>query len=201
MQNALIIFIKNAELGKVKTRLAATLGDEQALAIYKKLLSLTQKITLQIDCQRYLYYSNFIDVKDDFSESDFMKRVQIGENLGERMSNAFTEVLTMHPRAVIIGSDCAELQAGTLNEAFLHLVTHDFVLGAAEDGGYYLLGMKEAQPEVFANIEWSTDEVFAKTILNIKQLEKTISFTPTLSDLDNEIDWAKVKHLLDFPFQ
>jgi rSAM/selenodomain-associated transferase 1 len=196
MQDALIIFIKNAELGKVKTRLAATLGDEQALDIYKKLLSLTQKITLQIDCQRYLYYSNFIDVNDDFSESDFTKRVQIGENLGERMSNAFTEVLTNHSKAVIIGSDCAELQGQVLSEAFAHLAAHDFVVGAAEDGGYYMLGMKEAQPEVFANIEWSTDEVFSKTIGNIKQLEKSVAFSSTLSDLDNEADWLKVKHLM-----
>jgi uncharacterized protein len=196
MQDALIIFIKNAELGKVKTRLAATLGDEKALDIYKELLSLTQKITLQVDCQRYLYYSNFIDVKDDFSESDFTKRVQIGENLGERMSNAFTEVLTNHSKAVIIGSDCAELQGEILSGAFADLAAHDFVLGAAEDGGYYMLGMKEAQPEVFANIEWSTDEVFTKTIENIKQLEKSVAFSPTLSDLDNEADWLKVKHLM-----
>ncbi len=196
MQSALIIFIKNAELGKVKTRLAATLGDEQALYIYKKLLSLTQKITLQVDCQRYLYYSNFIDVNDDFSESDFIKCVQIGENLGERMSNAFAEVLDKHSKAVIIGSDCAELQASILNEAIGGLDTHDFVVGAAEDGGYYLLGMKEIQASVFANIAWSTDHVFEKTIGNIKQLGKTLSCTPTLSDLDNEADWEKVKHLL-----
>jgi uncharacterized protein len=196
MQDALIIFIKNAELGKVKTRLAATLGDEQALDIYKKLLSLTQKIALQVDCQRYLYYSNFIDVKDDFGESDFTKRVQIGENLGERMSNAFTEVLTNHSKAVIIGSDCAELQGEILSGAFADLAAHDFVVGAAEDGGYYMLGMKEAQPKVFANIEWSTDEVFTKTIVNIKQLEKSVAFSPTLSDLDNEADWLKVKHLM-----
>lgn len=196
MQSALIIFIKNAELGKVKTRLAATLGDEQALYIYKKLLSLTQKITLQVDCQRYLYYSNFIDVNDDFSGSDFIKCVQIGENLGERMSNAFAEVLQKHSKAVIIGSDCAELQASILNEAIGSLDTHDFVVGAAEDGGYYLLGMKEIQPSVFANIEWSTGDVFEKTIGNIKHLGKTVAYTPMLSDLDNEADWEKVKHLL-----
>lgn len=196
MQSALIIFIKNAELGKVKTRLAATLGDEQALYIYKKLLSLTQKITLQVDCQRYLYYSNFIDVNDNFSGSDFIKCVQIGENLGERMSNAFAEVLQKHSKAVIIGSDCAELQASILNEAIGSLDTHDFVVGAAEDGGYYLLGMKEIQPSVFANIEWSTGDVFEKTIGNIKHLGKTVAYTPMLSDLDNEADWEKVKHLL-----
>jgi uncharacterized protein len=197
MKNALLVFIKNAELGKVKTRLAATVGDEKALSIYQQLLSLTQKITLQtIDCQRYMYYSNFINDNDNFSENDFTKCVQSGDDLGARMSNAFAEAFEKHQKVVIIGSDCAELSSKIITQAFEALETTDFVVGPAEDGGYYLLGMNAFYPAVFDNIEWSTDSVLPSTLLNINNLGKNIAYVKTLSDLDNEEDWTRVKHLL-----
>ena len=196
MSAALLIFIKNAELGKVKTRLAATLGDAKALDIYKQLLSLTQKNTLLIDCQRIVYYSDFIEQRDIWSAKDYSKAVQLGHDLGERMKNAFANAFKTYEKVVIIGSDCAELTPNILSDAFAKLATHDFVIGPAHDGGYYLLGMNTFQPSVFDNIEWSTDEVLPKTIQNIAALQKSYALLPTLSDLDNENDWNSVKHLL-----
>jgi uncharacterized protein len=76
------------------------------------------------------------------------------------------------------------------------LETTDFVVGPAEDGGYYLLGMNAFYPAVFDNIEWSTDSVLPSTLLNINNLGKNIAYVKTLSDLDNEEDWTRVKHLL-----
>ncbi|MCI5081251.1 MAG: glycosyltransferase, partial [Saprospiraceae bacterium] len=82
---ALIIFIKNPELGKVKTRLAETVGDEKALDIYKALLGHTRDVALQINADRMLYYSEYAPEEEDgWSEEDFQKYIQYGEILGER---------------------------------------------------------------------------------------------------------------------
>ncbi len=157
---------------------------------------LTQKITLVVDCQRFVYYSNFIEKNDIWHENDFQKCVQTGDDLGERMKNAFAEVLKTQQKAVIIGSDCAELNAEIINDAFAKLDSHDFVVGPAQDGGYYLLGMRTFQPSVFDNIEWSSDSVFAATISAIQTLNKSVALLPILNDLDNEADWENAKHLL-----
>lgn len=193
----LIIFIKNPKLGKVKTRLAATVGDEKALSIYKKLLSFTQKLAISLPCERMLFYSDEIEANDDWSNVFFQKNKQYGNDLGERMKNAFCEVLLTSKKAIIIGSDCAELTKEILENAFEALEKNDFVIGPAEDGGYYLLGMNHFEPTIFENINWSTAEVLSKTIEKIARLEKKVAFMPTLSDIDNEEDWKKIVHTLE----
>ena len=193
----LIIFIKNPKLGKVKTRLAATVGDEKALSIYKKLLGFTQKLAISLPCERMLFYSDEIEANDDWSNVFFQKNKQYGNDLGERMKNAFCEVLLTSKKAIIIGSDCAELTKEILENAFEALEKNDFVIGPAEDGGYYLLGMNHFEPTIFENINWSTAEVLSKTIEKIARLEKKVAFMPTLSDIDNEEDWKKIVHTLE----
>ena len=78
-----------------------------------------------------------------------------------------------------------------VQNAFQKLETHDFVIGPADDGGYYLLGMRTFVPTVFDNVVWSTEQVFPKTIENIQQLNQTYALLPTLSDIDYEEDWKK----------
>ena len=192
----LIIFIKNPKLGKVKTRLAATVGDEKALSIYKKLLDFTQKLAIPLPCERMLFYSDKIETTDNWSNVFFKKNKQYGSDLGERMKNAFQKALLTSKKAVIIGSDCAELTKEILENAFKALEENDFVIGPAEDGGYYLIGMNYFEPTVFENMNWSTEEVLPKTLEKIAQLEKKVALLPTLSDTDNEEDWKKIAHLL-----
>ena len=189
--NALIIFIKNPEKGKVKTRLAATAGDDKALQIYLELLRHTKEIALQTEASRYLFYSQRINHKDDWPIEHFHKTLQKGEDLGEKMANSLEKVLQSNQKAVIIGSDCASLTSDIVNEAFDLLDKYDFVMGPALDGGYYLLGMCTFSPEVFENIEWSSPEVGSHTLLSIDQLGKTYSLLPLLSDIDYEEDWDK----------
>ena len=88
------------------------------------------------------------------------------------------------------------LNAGILEHAFEKLLSHDFVLGPAADGGYYLIGMKKFYPAVFEGIEWSTSSVFEKTIDRINGLGKTWSTVQTLRDLDDEADWKVFEHSL-----
>lgn len=188
---ALIIFIKNAEKGKVKTRLAQTIGEERALEIYLILLAHTRKLSLGVPTQRLLFYSDFVETADQWPEPDFQKFVQDGDDLGQRMFNAFKIALEKYHKAIIIGSDCANLTSAIIEKAFLQLDHYDFVLGPATDGGYYLLGMTAAAPSLFENMEWSTDEVLATTLSRMRNLGKTCYLLPELSDIDFEEDWKK----------
>lgn len=122
MTKALIIFIKNAVLGKVKTRLASSLGEENALLIYKKLLQHTCLITKNIVADKYVFYSEQIN-DDDLWENDvFKKELQSGDDLGERMKNAFELIFKKdYQEIVIIGSDCYELNEEIMQEAFCRL--------------------------------------------------------------------------------
>lgn len=195
--NALLIFIKNPEKGKVKTRLAQTVGDDMALKIYLALLEHTQKIALAIDANRLLFYSQFIDEEDQWSNADFQKKMQASGDLGNRMMMAFRQALAQHQKVVIIGSDCASLTVEIVEKAFELLEAVDYVVGPAKDGGYYLLGMKENSPALFEDMIWSTDQVFPTTIKRIKASNKKYALLPELSDIDYEEDWKTYGWELD----
>lgn len=190
-KNALIIFIKNPELGKVKTRLAKTVGAEKALAIYIALMEHTRKIAEALPVARYLFYSQEINQKDNWSSRRFHKDLQIEGDLGVKIATAFHTVFKENEKVVIIGSDCASLTPEIVQVAFDKLDEHPFVIGPAMDGGYYLLGMNQFSPEVFRDIEWSTESVFPTTVERIESLGKTYHLLPTLSDIDYEEDWVK----------
>jgi uncharacterized protein len=185
----LIIFYRNPELGKVKTRLAATLGDERALAIYLKLVAHTRSIASQVDCDRVVWYSNFVDSEDNWPNDLFYKDRQTGETLGDRMQLAFDRAFQKgYQRVCVIGTDCLELTSEILNRAFNKLATHDAVIGPALDGGYYLLGMKKLHSELFKNKVWSTNKVFENTVNDFEQLNLSFDLLPTLTDIDEERD-------------
>jgi uncharacterized protein len=194
-KNALIIFIKNPALGKVKTRLAKTVGDEKALEIYLELSRITRENASILrgsnEVETYVFYSDFIDKNDDWSNDIFEKRVQSGEDLGDRMSNAFHEILQQHQHVCIIGSDCPTLSVDILNQSFKMLQNHNFVVGPSTDGGYYLLGISSEQYEfLFKNMEWSTENVLSETLNRIEENDKTIALLPPLTDVDEEKDWV-----------
>ncbi len=200
--NNIIIFIKNPVLGKVKTRLAATLGDQKALEIYQRLLDVTRKTVTKVNAKYHLFYSDVIDMDDDWDIQDFDKYLQQGNDLGERMSSAFRNIFSQNDasalqKVVIIGSDCPALTPDILEMAFTILGDSDVVVGPTFDGGYYLLGMKEYHPALFENISWSTDAVYQETNDKSRLLQLNIADLPTLSDIDNEADWNKA--LLENP--
>lgn len=183
-KKALIIFTRNPELGKVKTRLAKSVGDESALKIYKFLLSHTVKITENLQLDKYVYYSENIHRDDVWDPEIFKKRLQKGTDLGERMENAFTEIFSMdYKQAIIVGSDIYELSQKDIEAAFDTLQTSNFVLGPAKDGGYYLLGMKALNKAIFQNKNWGTATVLEETLNDLKD-EK-----PVLLEERNDIDY------------
>ena len=185
-ESALIIFKKNLLYGKVKTRLAATIGNARAFDVYKKLISHTYSVAKQVTCDSIVYYSSHIEKND---EHNFYKEIQYGNNLGERMKNAFNDVFQKkYSKVIIIGSDCPQLNCTIVNEAFEQLNNVDVVIGPAADGGYYLLGMKQLYTFLFENIEWSANSVFEKTVSVCKSHGVSRFHLPILHDVDVEED-------------
>ena len=144
----------------------------------------------KINAQCYLYYSDQIEL-DAWSETTFIKKVQSGIDLGDRMSNAFHEVLQIHSKAIIIGSDCPYITSLLLNQAFNLLTTKDIIIGPAVDGGYYLLGMKSNIDSVFKSMPWSESSLYEKTIEKLNQLNFTHSSLIQLEDIDTEEEWNR----------
>lgn len=193
-KHLLIIFVKNPEKGKVKTRLAATIGDDNALKVYHLLLNKTREVCCQLtDIEKHVYYSSFIDESDEWRNDSFTKKLQTGEELGERMLKSFSEGFKAgYDKIAIIGSDCFELSPKYITDAFAQLDDHDVVLGPAKDGGYYLLGMKLLYRPIFEHKKWSTESVFLDTIEDIDNLNLQHHLLPTLSDIDNEVDMRRM---------
>jgi len=188
-EELLLIFIKNPQLGKVKTRLAASIGDQKALEVYRKLLSKTHQATSSLSCARQVWYSNFIEEDDRWASRDYKKCLQQGNDLGDRMKEAFRQAFEDgYQRVVIIGSDCPDINSEILKQAFTELNQRDVVIGPSRDGGYYLLGMSSFYGGLFDGIEWSTPSVFKQTKAQIKQLGLTCDTLPMLNDIDTVED-------------
>jgi rSAM/selenodomain-associated transferase 1 len=188
-ESLLIIFYKNPELGKVKTRLASSIGDAKAFSIYLLLAEYTRRITEHLAVHKVVFYSDYIDVDDSWPHDVYQKRLQMGADLGERMENAFKSGFNEGYKSIcIIGTDCLELTRNIIEEAFRRLLTHDIVIGPANDGGYYLLGMNYFYNKLFQNKRWSSNTVLADTLADTRMLGLTSWQLETLTDVDEEKD-------------
>lgn len=185
-KKALIIFARKPQLGKVKTRLAATAGEKTALAVYEKLLVHTRMVARETGIDTYVFLT---EPTDDHFWEDFYCELQVGATLGDRMQQAFHFLfLKKYNECVIIGSDCPGLATEIIIAAFDDLQKNDVVIGPATDGGYYLLGIKEPRPALFQNIDWSTEKVFSQTIQAIEKQKLSYTEGVTLNDVDEEKD-------------
>lgn len=196
-KKALIIFTRNPELGKCKTRLAKTVGDEVALEIYKHLLQHTANISKDIKADRYVFYSEIIRKEDLWDSAFFRKKLQKGNHLGMRMQNAFTELLEMsYEKVAIIGSDLLDLDAELVNDAYALLDFNDVVIGPAIDGGYYLLAMKNLHPSLFEHKEWGTETVLNDTLIDLQNSK--VHLLKELNDIDTFEDMQHYTELKKF---
>ncbi|WP_310556966.1 TIGR04282 family arsenosugar biosynthesis glycosyltransferase [Flavobacterium sp.] len=186
----ILIFTRNPELGKVKTRLAASIGNENALEIYKFLLNHSEKIVSQVNATRRVLYSEEINTNDIWNNQLFQKKLQFGNDLGEKMQNAFADgFIDGFKKIVIIGTDLYDLEVSDIENAFLALETHNVVIGPAEDGGYYLLGLRHIPENIFSNKKWSTASVLKDTLNDIQNLKyhllETKNDIDTIDDIKN----------------
>ncbi len=193
--NALIIFVKNPLPGLVKTRLAKTIGETAAVIIYKQLLLHTQNVSTKCNADKYVFYGDFINQDDLWNNGGYQKFLQKGTGLGERMSNAFDDIFSKgYRKVIIIGSDCLEIATRHIDQAFDFLNDCDVVIGPAQDGGYYLLGMKKMYMQFFQNKSWSTGKLLPETLADISQLRLSYHLLPVLSDVDDEKDLYLLHH-------
>lgn len=193
---AIIIFAKKPEVGHVKTRLAKSIGETRALQVYEKLLWKTHSNLQSVPYDKLLYWDQIPQKLPEYLMEGYKFYEQVFADLGHRMSKAFEETFTYYNKVLIIGTDCPFITPDIVESAFEMLDENDFVLGPARDGGYYLLGKKYYEPNIFVNIKWSTSEVLSETIHKIQSLNKRFGMLPELYDIDSEPDliyWENLK--------
>ena len=191
MSVAVAILARRAELGKGKRRLAATLGDERTLQIYRALIGRCAAAALSSGLPATVYFEPEPGDKNVWPPSRFGYATQADSpDLGVRIADAATRSLAAHDAVLLIGTDCPDLTADVLREAARALETHDAVLGPSTDGGYYLLGVKAVTPGLFDGIAWSTEEVAAQTRAVLAQAGLRYRELPPLTDVDEEADWV-----------
>jgi len=182
-KNCILIFTRNPELGKVKTRLAKTIGDEKALKIYQFLLKKTLEVAQKVISDKAVFYSEKITENDNWNPEIFQKYLQVEGDLGVKMQHAFKQSFEKgYEKVAIIGSDLFDLTPEIIQEAFHALETHEVVIGPAKDGGYYLLGMKKLYQSVFENKNWGTATVLKETLEDLTN--KKVFLLEELNDVD-----------------
>ncbi len=192
----LLIFTKNPVPGRCKTRLAKTIGDVAATEVYKVLLRHTALVTKPLDAIKEVHYSDFVEADDMFSDT-FIKKVQQGNDLGDKMKNAFAKGFQQgFKHIVVIGCDLLDITTEDIDGAFNALETFDYVLGPAEDGGYYLLGMNKPNNTLFENKDWGNNSVLQDTLIDLK--DEHLALLDERNDIDTYEDLEEFKELKEY---
>ncbi|MCF6360037.1 MAG: TIGR04282 family arsenosugar biosynthesis glycosyltransferase [Cyclobacteriaceae bacterium] len=182
MNNILIVFARKPELGKVKTRLAKSVGDKKALHIYSMLLTKTLKTAKKSIGLLKTYWSSSNGVNTQF--------LQRGNDLGERMFNALKDQINPSTKVCLIGADSPQLTPEIIKKAYQLLETNDIIYGPSLDGGYYLVAIKGVVPkELFINKKWSHSKVLEEALETCEALHLKVELLPQLADIDTVEDY------------
>jgi rSAM/selenodomain-associated transferase 1 len=196
----LLVFARLPERGKVKTRLAESLGDDGALAAYQTMLRDLLSSIGQSSAETEI---EILWAPTEAANGETLRRafgdvstaMQTGATLGDRLSMAFSERFFFHAtqKIIAIGVDDPRLPRVLIDHAFALLDSCEWVIGPAEDGGYYLIGCRAAafDPEIFAEIEWGTASVFAATMRRIAEWQSSVAVLPERWDVDVVEDWKR----------
>jgi hypothetical protein len=195
MSATLIVFTRLPEPGRTKTRLAGALGDEGAAELHREMaertLAVACKSAAVAGARLEIHHTGDAEAMRRWLGDDLYYRPQVAGDLGRRMAVA----LAAGAPAVLVGTDCPDLTPAILAGAFAALADHDLVLGPAFDGGYYLIGLREPRPELFAGIAWGTDRVLAGTLAIAGDLGLTVAQLEPLADIDRPEDLDRLRTL------
>jgi len=199
MERLLIIFAKYPRPGQVKTRLAATIGDTKAAALYGQLIRHTLSVACSLN--HLIYKAVAVARKEDvapfrrrFPGADDYFAQSETPDLGLRMREALVWGAGLGSRKmVIIGTDCPWLDRRHLKKAFEALEESDVVFGPAEDGGYYLIGAKQVHPQLFSGIPWSTEAVLKTSLRRAQEAGLRYTCLESLRDLDEAEDLNRLQ--------
>ena len=189
MNRALILFAKEPQLKKVKSRLQKMLTAERVIHLYQSFLQDMIIMVRKIDCEkRFVAYQIEENNGPDFFKKyarDFVLFEQQGKDLGERMYHAFQHVKTREiSQIMLIGSDLPNLPCDYIQSAFEGLKQYDVVLGPSFDGGYYLIGLNDLCITLFKDIQWGSNQVFAQTRKKINIMRKKLTIIKPWYDID-----------------
>ncbi|HWN75349.1 MAG TPA: TIGR04282 family arsenosugar biosynthesis glycosyltransferase [Candidatus Udaeobacter sp.] len=200
---ALLVFAKTPKPGKVKTRLLAAVSAEDAAALHAACIEDTRRLALKLrGCDVFVFAAGGTRhfrklVKKQGSGARVRVLPQRGSDLGTRMENAFRKCFAMGYReVVVIGTDTPWMGAERVRQAFADLRANDVVIGPAEDGGYYLLGMRKMVPKIFRTIPWSTERVLELTLKKIVALKLQRKLLRRDFDLDRPEDLKRAAKML-----
>lgn len=187
MKNTLlIVFVKNKKLGTVKTRLAKVIGDKLAFELYEALLDITEKAVTGVDRDKVVYFSQSIE---DTHWKNCKKKLQHGAHLGARMHQAFLDGFALgYESIVLIGSDLPEISKEIIEKGFHELEENDVVIGPAQDGGYYLIGMNQPHAQLFEDKPWSQPNLLEVTLEQVKAQKLCLALLEPLNDIDTYDD-------------
>ncbi len=190
----MLVFVRAPELGRVKTRLAAAIGNPAALRVYRRLAehTLREAAALADEGVQLRVHHTPADAGDAVRAwlgDGPVYLPQADGDLGARMEDAFARAFAAGAeRGVIVGSDLPDLSADLLRRAFDALDAHPAVLGPARDGGYYLLGLTHPVPGIFDGIAWSTPGVLHATLKRFQAAEIEPAMLEELADVDEAGD-------------
>lgn len=198
VQEIILLFTKYPLPGRSKTRLIPKLGAQGAADLQKLMTEVIttkmQTISLSEDYHFTVFHEggNNQLMKNWLGDSLFFRQQHTG-NLGEKMCGAIAAYLQSYRSIILIGSDCPEINASVIENAFTALETHDFVLGPAYDGGYYLVGVQGALPitavkHIFTGIDWGSENVLRQTISRINEAGQSYRLVKKLHDIDTPDD-------------
>jgi rSAM/selenodomain-associated transferase 1 len=187
-KNALIAFIKTPLAQYVKTRLSSNLKDSEIVALYSAFLrDLDRKHNTG---SNYDYWYAIAPEKYDASALARIvkldnKFLQTGNSIGDRMRNAFSHLFRKgYQKVVLIGSDIPNLSRAIVQEALEKLEKYQCVIGPSEDGGYYLIALKQNSTKLFNNISWSTPYVLQQTLQAAEREKISVLQLSKLYDID-----------------
>lgn len=185
----LILFVKHPVAGQTKTRLAASIGHPKALAAYQEMLQHLRSVARETQRAVAVFYGNQIPDHDLWQEAGWPRLLQSGATLGDRMNGAFAWGQAQgYQRMVLVGSDIPGVDAPLLEQAFAQLQTHGAVLGPANDGGYYLIGLHGPDAQIFDDLPWSTPEVLRLTQQRLTEAGLSYAWLPEQQDVDTVED-------------
>jgi rSAM/selenodomain-associated transferase 1 len=192
MADHLIVFARAPRHGTVKTRLAADVGDARALAIHREL---TERVVGSLRTAADVLVVAFTppgaaSEMRRWLGDDLTCVEQCNGDLGARLATAVAERFFLGARrVVVVGTDCPTVDADTVARALAALETHDVVFGPATDGGYYLVGMRTAQPALFADVPWSSAHTLAVTLERARDAGLRVLLLEEMRDVDTAADW------------
>ncbi len=191
-KEVLSIFVKNLIPGTVKTRLAKDLGIDVAIEIYKELVRITAEATNTLKIDKCVYYSEYIESNDQFDDAKYQKHIQEGKDLGQRMQNCFYDAFELNfDKIILIGSDTPDITDQIISQGFAELDKHDIIIGPAQDGGFYLIGMKEPHENLLNKRTYGHEQVLNELLKEIENRNLSVFKLPTLIDIDVKDDLKK----------